>query len=71
MNDRILFGILISVGIALVVGAMYAIPKQLDRDNRADEYAKANGCVCLGHARDMNSVFFLDCDGEIKLVRVK
>lgn len=59
------------IGIVFLGLFVYLLPMQIKRDNKAQEYAQEHGCKCLGHARDMNSVYFLDCDGEIKLVRVK
>lgn len=65
--------LLLFVPICLIFVGMllYLIPIQVERDNKAQNIANETGCKCLGHARDMNSVYFLDCDGEIKLVRVK
>ena len=65
---------LVLAGFALlvcVVGyiGVVLLPKQLDREQAAKE--KAEGCVFLGHPRDLNTVFFYDCDGTIIMKRVK
>jgi len=47
-----------------------ALPIAIHRGNEADLLAARMNCINLGHARDMNTVFFFDCSGEIRLVRV-
>ena len=64
----------ISMGTILVlfVGIMaYLIPRDIERTSKAEAIAKEMGCEYLGSARDLNSVKFLDCNGEIKIIRVK
>ena len=48
---------------------LFLVPEQIDREDRAKELA--NGCIYLGHAKDLNTVFFYDCDGNIIMKRVK
>lgn len=59
-------------GIALLTVWLFfwLIPQAIQRDNRA-EASTEPGCKYLGHPRDLNTVYFYDCDGEIKLKRVK
>ena len=69
--DRFLTVVLIAVG-ALAVGVLaYAIPRDIDRANRAEAIAESMGCNYIGSARDLNSVKFIDCNGEVKVIRVK
>ena len=67
--------IFIAIMVAAVVGGIlfltYHIPKQTERDNRAKAISEQMGCEYIGSARDLGSVKFLDCNGEIKAIRVK
>lgn len=66
------FKVTITLVVALFIGLLaWAIPQSIERSNKADELASQMGCVSLGHARDMNSVYFFDCNGVIKLERIK
>ena len=71
MMDLIMKGM-----IALMIGAVlmiifYAIPRDIVRSQTAAQIATEMGCEVIGSARDLNSVKFLDCNGEVKVIRVK
>lgn len=53
-----------------VVFMGWAIPEHIERTSKAKEAIDV-GCVYLGSARDLNSVHFYDCNGEIKMKRIK
>ena len=62
--------------IALMIGAVlmiifYVIPRDIVRSQTASQIATEMGCEVIGSARDLNSVKFLDCNGEVKVIRVK
>lgn len=58
--------------VVLFVGILaFVIPRDIKRTDRAQEIANNMGCTLIGSARDLNSIKFLDCNGEIKLIRVK
>lgn len=64
--------VLFAIGVLVVVTGwifLFLVPKQIDREDRAKELA--NGCIFLGHPKDLNTVFFYDCDGNIIMKRVK
>jgi formate hydrogenlyase subunit 4 len=61
----------VTMAVVLIGVLAYAIPKDIERTDRAQEIAKAMGCEYVGSARDLNSIKFLDCNGEIKMIRVK
>ena len=71
MLDRILKGMLILLVGGFVLLMFYVIPRDIERSDRAKEIADQMGCTVIGHARDLGSVKFLDCNGEVKLIRVK
>jgi hypothetical protein len=48
---------------------LFLVPEQFDREDKAKDLA--NGCIYLGHPKDLNTVFFYDCDGNIIMKRVK
>lgn len=60
--------LLAAVGLAWVI--FYAIPKAFYRDVKARDNTQI-GCEFLGHPRDLNTVYFYDCDGEVIMKRVK
>lgn len=62
----LVFLVIVFVGILA-----YVIPRDIERTDRAQEIASKMGCTLIGSARDLNSVKFLDCNGEVKLIRVK
>ena len=63
---------LVAVGVVFV-GALFlvVIPKEVRRSDYADHWALTNNCTNLGHARDMASVYFFECDDKIVLKRIK
>lgn len=68
--DRIF--VILWVGIAFLFVWLFfvLIPQAIQRDNRAEE-ATELGCKYIGHPRDLNTVYFYDCDGEVRMKRVK
>lgn len=54
-------------GLALFV----LVPVQVQRMTKAENNPPEEGCEFLGSARDLSTVFFYDCSGEIKMKRVK
>ena len=71
MQDKLLKVMMVLLLITFVIVAVLLIPKAIARSDRAEILGDAMGCVCLGHPRDLNSVYFYDCDGEIIMKRVK
>ena len=66
------FKIAMIVMLVAFVGLMaYLIPRDIERTSKAKAIADEMGCEYIGSARDLNSVKFLDCNGEIKVIRVK
>ena len=71
MFDKILISIF-SLGILATIALLVIlIPQDIEKTDRAKEIAKELNCEYLGSARDMGSIKFLDCNGTIKLIRVK
>lgn len=71
---------MIDIFLKFVLGAMiitmiailgYAIPRDIERTEKGKAIAEQMGCDYIGSARDLNSVKFLDCNGEVKVIRVK
>lgn len=48
--------------------AIFDLVKEIDTRS---EHAKSIGCEYIGRARDLNSVAFYDCNGIVKMERVK
>lgn len=64
----------VMIGLFVVVciwAIFYALPRDIERTDRAKEIAQSMGCEYIGSARDLSSVKFLDCNGEVKAIRVK
>jgi len=70
--DRIFVGFmyLAIVGIIIVL-FFWIIPQDISRNEKAEEWAKQNNCEYIGSARNLNSVKFFECDGEVKMQRMK
>ena len=72
MTSDNLFKIFVfSLFAGMILTLLYMVPKVIERDNRAQEEAKAMGCEYIGSARDLGSIKFLDCNGQIKIIRVQ
>lgn len=69
--DKLLTGMFWLLLAFVVVLLMYLIPRDIDRTNRAEELAKQMGCDLIGSARDLGSVKFFDCNGDVVMKRVK
>lgn len=61
-------GILFLAAISFLI---YAGSKGKELSEIAQEISKEMGCEYLGSARDLPNIKFLDCNGEIKLIRVR
>lgn len=69
--DRIFLAfVILAVGITIGL-LMIRIPQIIDQDDRAETIAAEQGCEYIGNARDLRSVKFMDCNGEVKVYRVK
>ena len=67
-----MFVILMGTAVILLAWVfVYAIPRDLERSDKAKEIAQEMGCQYIGSARDLNTIKFIDCDGQIKMIRVK
>ena len=71
MMDKLFIGLLCTLVAVTILFLVYIVPKDIERDLRTEQIAKEMGCTYIGSARDLGSVKFLDCDGEIKLIRVR
>lgn len=71
MADKLFGALIASMIIGTVVLLAYLIPRDMERNDRAKEIAKEMGCEYIGSARDLGSIKFLDCNGEIKIIRVR
>jgi hypothetical protein len=70
--DNIVRWLLITAIVILVASIIFwLIPKEIARSDRARDIAKQQGCEYIGSARDLPQVKFMDCSGEIKMVKVK
>jgi hypothetical protein len=71
MKDDLFVKFIIAFFICFVgIVIFFLIPREHDRSVRAENLAE-DGCVTLGHPRDLNTVYFYDCGGEIRMKRVK
>jgi hypothetical protein len=71
-SEKFVFWSFIAV-ISSVMAAVvfWVMPKEIARTDQARAFAEQQGCEYLGSARDLREVKFMDCAGEIKMVRVK
>lgn len=58
------------LGIAIGWLVIIAIPSEIDRDKKAKALTDP-GCEFLGHPKYLNTVYFYDCNGDIRMKRVK
>ena len=58
------------LGIAIGWLVIIAVPNEIARDEKAKLLADA-GCEYLGHPKYLNTVYFYDCSGEIRIKRVE
>jgi len=67
--------IFVLVAAVLLLLLLISLPWFIHQDNlrtdRADALAASQGCVNLGSARNIGTVKFFDCNGEIRLVKVE
>lgn len=70
-DDSFAFFLIGVTMIVIITILVYFIPKEMKRHDRAEEIATEMGCELIGSARDLNSVKFIDCNGEVRIVRVK
>lgn len=59
------------VFITLMGGLVVLALLVLEQTSNAKQIAQDMNCKFIGTARDLNSVYFLDCNGEVKLIRVE
>lgn len=71
MEDFFIKSVVVVLVVILLAILVYALPREVKRESKTKEVVEEMGCEYIGTARDLNSVKFLDCNGEIKLVRVK
>lgn len=71
MIDKLLSVFIMVLVIGTIVILAYAIPQEYERSDRAKAIADQMGCEYIGSARDLNSIKFLDCNGEVKVIRVQ
>ena len=65
---KLIFWVIVGLaGLTLFV----LVPAQVQRMTKAENNPPEEGCVFLGNARDLTTVFFYDCNGEIKMKRIK
>ena len=70
--DNIVGWLLITAIVVLCAALFFwVIPNDIARADRARDIAKQQGCEYIGSARDLPQVKFMDCGGEIKMMRVK
>lgn len=56
----------------LVIGALFYVLYIVNDENEKLTFkAHSQGCEYIGRARDLNRVAFFDCNGTIKMERVK
>ena len=71
MIDKIMTAIMVGCVIVLLYVLFALLPKQVERESAAKAIAEENGCTFLGHPRDLNTVFFFDCNGTVIVKRIK
>lgn len=69
--DLIVKAVFVASAVAICALLFIAIPQEMDRSDRSRVIANEMGCVYIGYARDLTSVRFFDCNGVIKMERVK
>jgi hypothetical protein len=71
-SEKIVFWSFIAVISAVMAAVVFwVVPTEIARSDRVRAVAEQQGCEYLGKARDLSEVRFMDCDGEIKMVRAK
>jgi hypothetical protein len=71
-SEKIVFwSFITAIGVVLAGVVFWVMPKEIARTDQARTFAEQQGCEYLGSARDLLEVKFMDCGGEIKMMRVK
>lgn len=71
MENRFITMIFVLAAFVMGYVIVVLLPNQLDRESRAKDIAIESGCSYIGHARDLNTVFFFDCNGTVVMRRIK
>ena len=71
IKDPVIVGLLAVFVIFILVLLGWAVPNESRRSSEAHRIADSRGCEFIGRARDLGSVYFLDCGGKVEMVRVK
>ena len=71
LENIVSWSFITAIGIVLAAVVFWVMPKEIARTDQARTFAEQQGCEYLGSARDLREVKFMDCGGEIKMVRVK
>ena len=70
-DDPFIKYFLLPVFILIAAALCWMIPQLFAERDRRIQHAASIGCEYIGQARDLNSVAFYDCNGVIRMERVK
>lgn len=62
---------LLPMFILIIAATCWIVPQVFAEKERRVQHAASIGCQYIGSARDLNSVAFYDCNGVVKMERVK
>ena len=71
MNDSILYvayALIVSIIGLIVYAFAFALPEEMHRKDEVRAQAEQMGCELIGRARNLEKVWFLNCNGEVKMI---
>lgn len=71
LTDKIFMPLVFITLLGFLVILVLLVPERVEQTSKAKQIAQDMNCKFIGTARDLNSVYFLDCNGEVKLIRVE
>lgn len=71
IKDPVVVGAVAVLIVILALTFFWLVPIESRRASEARRIAEDRGCEFIGRARDLGTVYFLDCGGRVEMVRVK
>lgn len=71
LTDKIFMSLVFITLLGFLVLLVLLVPDRAEQTSKAKQISRNMNCEFIGGARDLQSVYFLDCNGEVKMIRVE
>ena len=73
IDDRFVLGLIGMATVAIVVASLIyvVVPRSVEHHDRAKAVAESMGCELVGSVEHLNTIKYIECNGEIRMIRVK